>query len=155
MPVQESVNRESYFSSSIVGLFICFKMIRRWTFKTDARISTNNFDFHRQTFFKDVEAPESTEELESNTACFRMICYVDDGRCLIWIKHYQSLKLNTKTKKERMSTILKKTCCSFTSYLLSLLKNLLLSPVCLLIDLFCLLSQLFLLLSLNLIEFSL
>lgn len=50
-------------------------------FKTDARISTDNFDFHRQTLA--VEAPESTKKLESNTACFRMICYVDDRRCLI------------------------------------------------------------------------
>lgn len=30
-----------------------------------------------------------------------------------------SFELNTKTKKEGMSTVLKKTCCFFTSYLLS------------------------------------
>lgn len=92
VPVQESVKRESYCSSSIVGLFICFKTIRGWMFKTDARISTDNFDFHRQTLL--------------------ILRYVT-------LNINQSLIPNTKTKKEGMSTVLKKTCCFFTSHLLS------------------------------------
>lgn len=75
VPVQESVKRESYCSSSIVGLFICFKTIRGWMFKTDARISTDNFDFHRQTLL--------------------MLRYVT-------LNINQSLIPTTKTKKEGM-----------------------------------------------------
>lgn len=57
-------------------------------FNTDARISTDNFDFHRQTLL--------------------MLRYVT-------LNINQSLIPNTKTKKEGMSTVLKKTCCFFTS----------------------------------------